>query len=182
MSGTEDEEHSSAIKTPKQLITVLLAAFVFPVLTIMLLAQLVTSDKPVNQNDPVYSDEAVAKRLQPVGRLILAGDSPRADEDVGATTAQTTGVVAAPIAAADGADRIKTIYTASCAACHTSGAAGAPKLGDKSTWAPRIKSGTDTLYNSALKGKNAMPAKGGNTSLSDDDVKAVVDYMVSQAK
>ena len=174
MSGIDEEEgHSSAIKTPKQLITVLLAAFVFPVLTIMLLAQLVTGDRPVNQNDPVYSDEAVAKRLQPVGRLMLAGDSPRADEDVGATTVQT--------AAADGADRIKTIYTASCAACHTSGAVGAPKLGDKSTWAPRIKSGTDTLYNSALKGKNAMPAKGGNTSLSDADVKAVVDYRVSQA-
>ncbi len=182
MSGTEDDGHSSAIKTPKQLITVLLAAFVFPVLTIMLLAQLVTGDRPVNQNDPVYSDEAVAKRLQPVGRLMLVGDSPRADEDVGATTVQTASAAAAPIAAADGADRIKTIYTASCAACHTSGAAGAPKLGDKSTWAPRIKSGTDTLYNSALKGKNAMPAKGGNTSLSDADVKAVVDYMVSQAK
>jgi cytochrome c5 len=84
--------------------------------------------------------------------------------------------------AADSGDKIKAAYTASCAACHTTGAAGAPKLGDKSTWAPRIKSGIDTLYNSAIKGKNAMPAKGGNASLSDADVKAVVDYMVSQAK
>jgi len=57
-----------------------------------------------------------------------------------------------------------------------------PKLGDKQAWAPRIKSGNDALYNSAIKGKKAMPAKGGNVSLSDVDVMAVVDYMVSQAK
>ncbi|PTR05712.1 cytochrome c5 [Nitrosospira sp. Nsp5] len=177
----EEEGHTSSIKTPKQLITVLVSAFLFPVLTIILLAQLVTGPRQIDQDDPIYSDEAVAKRLKPVGRLIVASDSPQADENVGVTS-QTAGAVAAPAAAADGADRIKTIYTASCAACHTSGAAGAPKLGDKSTWASRIKSGTDTLYNSALKGKNAMPAKGGNASLSDADVKAVVDYMVSQAK
>lgn len=175
----EEEGHTSSIKTPKQLITVLVSAFLFPVLTIILLAQLVTGHRQIDQDDPIYSDEAVAKRLKPVGGLIVANDSP-ADENVGATS--QPGAVAAPVAAADGADRIKTIYTASCAACHTSGAAGAPKLGDKSTWASRIKSGTDTLYNSALKGKNAMPAKGGNASLSDADVKAVVDYMVSQAK
>ncbi|KIO48025.1 cytochrome c5 family protein [Nitrosospira sp. NpAV] len=183
MSGTEDEDegHSSAIKTPKQLITVLVAAFVFPVLTIMLLAQLVTGDREINQDDPIHSDEAVAKRLKPVGGLVLASDSPQTDENAGVTS-RMEAAAAAPVAAADGADKIKTIYTTSCAACHTSGAAGAPKLGDKSTWAPRIKSGTDTLYNSAIKGKNAMPAKGGNASLSDADVKAVVDYMVSQAK
>jgi cytochrome c5 len=62
------------------------------------------------------------------------------------------------------------------------GAAGAPKQGDKAAWAPRIKNGNGTLYASAIKGKNAMPAKGGNASLSDDDVKSVVDFMVSQAK
>lgn len=179
----EEEGHTSSIKTPKQLITVLVSAFLFPVLTIILLAQLVTGDRTVDQNDPIYSDEAIAKRLKPVGRLIVASDSTQADENVGvASQAGAAAAVAAPAAAADGADRIKTIYTASCAACHTSGAAGAPKLGDKSTWGPRIKSGADVLYNSALKGKNAMPAKGGNASLSDADVKAVVDYMVSQAK
>jgi cytochrome c5 len=183
VSKTEDEEegHSSAIKTPKQLIAVLVAAFLFPVLTIILLAQLATGDRQINQDDPIYSDEAVAKRLKPVGRLIIASDSPQTEEDTGVTS-QATGAAAVPVAAADGEDRIKTIYTASCAACHTSGVAGAPKLGDKSTWAPRIKGGTDTLYNSAIKGKNAMPAKGGNPSLSDADVKAVVDYMVSEAK
>jgi cytochrome c5 len=75
----------------------------------------------------------------------------------------------------------KKVYEASCAACHGTGAAGAPKFGDKAAWAPRIKQGSETLYNSALKGKNAMPPKGGS-SASDDEVKAAVDYMTSASK
>jgi cytochrome c5 len=69
-----------------------------------------------------------------------------------------------------------------CFSCHDAGIAGAPKLGDKAAWAPRIATGMDTLYTSSLKGKNAMPAKGGNPALSDDDVKAAVDWMVAQSK
>ncbi len=82
--------------------------------------------------------------------------------------------------AADG----KATYTKACASCHATGAAGAPKFGDKAAWAPRIKTGMPALYNTALKGKpgTAMMAKGGNASLSDDDVKAAVDYMVAAAK
>lgn len=182
MSGTEDEEgHSSGIKTPKQLVVVLLAAFVFPVTIILLLAQFVTGDVPIDLDNPVFSDAAVEKRLKPVGEWVATSDSPQPEVKLDGAD-QVANAVAAPAAAADGAEKVKTIYTASCAACHTTGAAGAPKLGDKSTWAPRIKTGVDMLYNSALKGKNAMPPKGGNASLSDDDVKAVVDYMVSEAK
>ncbi len=77
---------------------------------------------------------------------------------------------------------VQTIYSSSFSACHASGAAGAPKLGDKEVWAPRIKSGSEVLYNSAIKGKRAMPPKGGNISLSNEDVKAVVDYMVIKAE
>lgn len=73
-------------------------------------------------------------------------------------------------------------YQAACAACHDSGAAGAPKLGDKAAWGSRIGGGAAALYASALNGKGAMPAKGGNASLSDTDVKAAVDYMVAQSK
>jgi cytochrome c5 len=72
-------------------------------------------------------------------------------------------------------------YKASCSACHDAGVAGAPKMGDKAAWAPRIATGMDTLYASAIKGKNAMPAKGGSGA-SDDDVKAAVQYMVAAAK
>ena len=67
-------------------------------------------------------------------------------------------------------------------ACHATGAAGAPKYGDKAAWAPRIKQGANALYASALHGKGAMPPKGGNTALADDAVKAAVDYMVTAAK
>ena len=66
--------------------------------------------------------------------------------------------------------------------CHAAGIAGAPKFGDKAVWAPRIKTGIEMLYANSLKGKNAMPPKGGNLSLPDADVKAAVDYMVAQAK
>ena len=78
-------------------------------------------------------------------------------------------------AAADG----KVIYDMTCGACHNN---LAPKLGDKEAWAPLAKNGADELVASVVKGKGAMPAKGGNTALSDDEVKAGVDYMTTAAK
>ncbi len=83
----------------------------------------------------------------------------------------------APATAGDG----KAVYDKVCSACHASGVAGAPKLGDAAAWAPRIKAGQASLYQSALKGKKSMPPKGGNPGLPDADVKAAVDYMVAQA-
>jgi len=73
-------------------------------------------------------------------------------------------------------------YKSICFACHGTGAAGAPKLGDKAMWAPRIATGNDALYAAAINGKGAMPAKGGNPALSDGDIKGAVDYMVGQSK
>jgi cytochrome c oxidase subunit 2 len=94
--------------------------------------------------------------------------------------AQAVGAPAGAAAAgkADG----KTTLDTACAVCHAAGVAGAPKVGDKAAWAPRIKQGKDTLYASALKGKGAMPPKGGNTALSDDAVKAAVDLMIAAAR
>ena len=70
--------------------------------------------------------------------------------------------------------------------CHTSGAAGAPITGDKADWGPRIAQGVDVLYTHAIEGftgqKGVMPARGGSTTLSDEEVKAAVDYMVAQAQ
>ena len=99
----------------------------------------------------------------------------------------------APAAPAEGGAKVaastdtgKKVYDATCMACHAAGVAGAPKLGDKAAWGPRIAQGNDTLYTHALKGfqgkAGVMPAKGGNTSLSDADVKAAVDYMVAAGK
>jgi cytochrome c5 len=76
----------------------------------------------------------------------------------------------------------KKIFESNCVACHGAGIAGAPKAGDKAAWAPRLKAGMDALYESALKGKNAMPPKGGNKELADAEVKAAVDYIASLAK
>jgi cytochrome c5 len=80
--------------------------------------------------------------------------------------------------AADG----QTIYRQSCQSCHASGVAGAPKLGDKDAWAPRIATGMDAMMASVMNGKNAMPPKGACMSCSDDDLKAAVQYMVDEAK
>ncbi|MBI1423747.1 MAG: c-type cytochrome [Gammaproteobacteria bacterium] len=80
----------------------------------------------------------------------------------------------------------KQIYSGTCFACHGTGAAGAPKAGDKAAWAEHVAKGLPTLYTHAIHGftgkKGMMPAKGGNAGLSDDDVKAAVDYMVSLVK
>ncbi|MEQ1879558.1 MAG: c-type cytochrome [Burkholderiales bacterium] len=83
-------------------------------------------------------------------------------------------------AAASGTN--KGAYDKICAVCHSAGIAGAPKTGDKAAWAPRIAAGQAALYNSALKGKNAMPPKGGMLDLPDAEVKAAVDYMVNASK
>lgn len=76
----------------------------------------------------------------------------------------------------------KKVYEGLCAACHATGAAGAPKTGDKAAWKPRVAQGADTLHQHAIKGIRAMPAKGGNPALSDAEVTAAVDHMVGQSK
>ena len=76
----------------------------------------------------------------------------------------------------------KAVYESACAACHGAGVAGAPKLGDKAAWVPRLSTGADALHAAALKGKGVMPPKGGNSALSDADVFAAVDFMIIQAK
>lgn len=76
----------------------------------------------------------------------------------------------------------KKTYDSVCFACHNTGVAASPKLGDKEAWAPRLAEGMDAVYKIALQGKGAMPAKGGRTDLSDEAVKEAVDYMVSTVK
>lgn len=89
---------------------------------------------------------------------------------------------AKPAPMADSSGKGESIYKQSCAVCHAAGVAGAPKLTDRAAWVPRIAKGMEAMYASATKGKGAMPAKGGNPSLSEADVKAAVDYMVAQTR
>jgi cytochrome c5 len=134
------------------------------------------------KDSPAMAPEAVAKRIGPVAKLMVdSGGAPAPATQAAAPVAVAT--VAAPQKAGKTeASKGKAIYEGYCMACHGAGVAGSPKFGDKAAWAPRIKSGMEALYGSALKGKGAMPPKGGNTSLADADVKAAVDYMVAAAK
>ncbi|HHX2503271.1 c-type cytochrome [Neisseria mucosa] len=100
-------------------------------------------------------------------------EAPKAD----AAKADDKGAAAPAAGGADG----KKVYEANCQACHGGAVPGVPHVGKKEDWAPRIKQGKDTLHKHALEGFNAMPAKGGNGSLSDDEVKAAVDYMANQS-
>lgn len=99
-----------------------------------------------------------------------------------ATAATVMVAVAEPAKAGAGAaGAVPVLYTQVCQVCHAAGVAGAPKLGDKAAWAPRLAQGIDGLTASAIKGKNAMPPKGGSAA-PDADIKVVVAYMVSTVK
>ncbi|MBZ8144135.1 cytochrome c5 family protein, partial [Rubrivivax gelatinosus] len=114
--------------------------------------------------------------------------TPAAAPEASTPAAATTPAAPAPteVAAAPANDVGKSTYGKVCVMCHGSGIAGAPKIGDKAAWAPRIAQGQDTLYKHAIEGftgsQGMMPAKGGGASLSDDDVKAAVDHMVSLSR
>ena len=121
---------------------------------------------------------AVAPAEQAAAPAAAAPAEQAAAPAAAAPAEQAAAPAAAPAAGVDG----EKVYKSVCFACHDSGVANSPKLGDKAAWGPRLATGKDALYNSALHGKNAMPAKGGNPALSDDEVKAAVDFMMSQAQ
>lgn len=121
------------------------------------------------------AQSTVDERIKPTAEVSIA---PAARPQ----PASPSGSSAAGSASGAGNKVGETTYNALCMGCHASGALGSPKFGDKAAWAPRIAQGMETLYQSALKGKKSMPAKGGNPGLSDAEVKATVDYMVAAAK
>jgi cytochrome c5 len=151
-----EAHHESFIKTPQQLVVVILLSFVVPVVGIILIVQLVLSQRAPDPQ--ALAPEAVAARIQPVARVEFG----------------------AP-AAAPGARSAEAIVQATCAACHQAGAAGAPRLGDKAAWAPRIKSGLNAMMQSVIKGKGAMPPRAGDSSLTDAEINRAVVHMANQA-
>jgi cytochrome c5 len=126
---------------------------------------------------------AQAEILPPEGDSRAAGNAP---PDQAASPAAASPVAEAapvtPAAASGDAKKPEDIYASLCRTCHEFGVVGAPKKGDKAAWAPRIATGMETLYRSAIEGKGAMPPKGGQASLSDDEIKASVDYLVNLAR
>ena len=105
----------------------------------------------------------IEARTAPMSKVCLEGDN-------------SCGSVA--VAAVSGPKSAEDVYNASCNACHGTGAAGAPKMGDAAAWGPRIAKGADTLYAHAINGFNGMPPKGLCMSCSEDEIKGAVDYMV----
>lgn len=130
------------------------------------------------------SSRMVACAAAVLGLALVAGCGKK--EEAAAPAAPPVAAPAPAPAAVAVNEAGKSVYGKACALCHAAGVAGAPKPGDKEDWAPRIAQGNDVLYKHALEGftgaKGAMPARGGNASLSDDDVKAAVDFMVAQSR
>ena len=153
----DPDSHEGFIRTPKQLITVVVAAFVLPVIIIILLTNYVAFESKSGAGSNAMSPEAVALRLQPVGSIEIRDAS---DAGVLKTGEQ--------------------VFQAQCSACHATGAAGAPKFGDEAAWAPRIKTGFDALLHSALKGKGNMPPQGGG-EMSEVEIGRGVVYMANKA-
>jgi cytochrome c5 len=255
MSGNP---HESLIKTPKQLVIVLVLSFVVPIIVIILLAKLATSGRIYDKDSPAMSSEEVGKRIRPVAEVALGAAGPagkllKTGEEVYRSVCMAchaTGIAKAPkfgdrrdwarrvgegqkklvqtaikgagpmparggafdlsdieveravvymanaagakfrepaaaapagpapAARADG----KKVYESTCITCHGTGVANAPKFGDKKAWAMHLMYGTQSVYESALKGKGAMPPKGGNLTLSEAEVKAAVDHMIGAVK
>lgn len=159
--------------------TLVIGALIAFTVAMYFLANKLASDYiDTDNSENEFAIERAGERLAPVADVRTSNNPPPAAPVKVAATVTTN----EETKAIDG----QAIYQQACFACHGTGAAGAPKLGDKADWGPRIAKGMDTLVKHALEGfqgeKGFMPAKGGRTDLSDAEVKAALEYMVNQAK
>ena len=159
MSDAHDQ-HESPIKTPGQLIVAVVAALVVPIIIIVLLIKYVSSGDVVGAGSNAQTPEAIVARISPVA-------------NEGYTFKDASG----PKVLQSG----EAVYKMVCAACHDSGAAGAPKFADAAGWGPRIAQGYDKVLAHAMTGLNAMPAKGGNPDLDDVEVARAVVHLANSA-
>jgi cytochrome c5 len=149
-----DEHHTGPIKTPGQFLATVIYSFVVPVFVIIgLVYYVVSENKPAA--GAVDMEKAISTRIAKVGTVEIrdANRELKSGEDV---------------------------FKAQCAACHATGAAGAPKLGDAGAWGARLKSGYEALLGSALKGKGAMGAQGGG-DFDDVEIGRAVVYMANNS-
>lgn len=152
------DQGNALIKTPRQLITVLVLALGVPVVVIILLATYVVRSSSGGAGSDAMSVKAIAERMEPVGIVVLAA--------TGAAKVLQTG---------------EAVNKASCSACHATGVAGAPRTGDVAAWAPRIKQRFDLLVKHAVDGFKTMPPKGGNPNLDAIEVARAVAFMANQS-
>lgn len=150
--------------------SVMLIAMIALTFILAVLAGIMAGDvnERLKAENEIENTENIVDRIAPVGQIAIGKV---ADAVVPAATAAMSG---------------DEVYNKACIACHGAGVAGAPAVGDVDNWTARIAQGADVLYDHAINGYSGsagyMPAKGGNPSLSDDDVKAAVDYMVDNSK
>jgi cytochrome c5 len=159
-------------------------SLVIGVLAIAALGIFVLATKISDRTQEVYKRDGaeyqatIAERIRPVGEVYLPGEEAAA----AAPTAETVSEPE-PVAAALSGPQV---YNSACLACHGAGIGGAPMLGDAEAWTARIAQGTDVLKDHAINGYQGsvgfMPAKGGRTDLSDEEVASAVDYMVSESQ
>ena len=157
---SDPQHHDPLIKTPRQLIITVLAAFLVPIVVITLLVSYVVSAPKTGAGSEGMTKQSVSERIAPVARFELV--------DATAPRTMKSG---------------EEVFKSTCTTCHTAGVAGAPKVGDNAAWAPRIAQGEATLFDHAIKGfqgkSGVMPAKGGNTDLADFEVDRAVVYMAN---
>lgn len=159
--------------SPKYLIGSLIVVAVLFLIANLILSNMLAIADSVVEPEPMDA-ESIAERIKPVARENIGeeqvAEAPAADE---------TDTADASAGAEDSVG--KQVVSQVCAVCHGTGMMNSPKVGNADDWAPRLEKGMDTLYDHAINGFNMMPARGGNPKLSDDEVKAAVDYMISSA-
>lgn len=158
MSDVHNEQQSF-IRTPKQLVIAVAGFFLIIVIGIILLVTFVTNKRLVGTGSENQSPASINTRIRPIAEEGFAF------KDVNAPKVLQSG---------------QAVFTAVCAACHATGAAGAPKVGDAGAWHARIAQGYDVLVQHAVQGIRAMPPKGGNPDLDDVEVARAVVYMANQ--
>lgn len=153
-----DHDVTMTKTTPQQFFFALWGGLFAPIIAIALIVGLIAKIEGSHSTQAAmaYNDKAVEERIRPVGAVnIVDANAVRIDKEG------------------------EQVFGEVCTSCHTSGALGAPKFGDKSAWGPRIKQGYETLIQHALNGIRQMPARGGNPDLSDLEVERAVAYMAN---
>ena len=166
-----------------------LAGLVLFTIVVILVARAVGGD----ENSGPMTDADIDERTKPYSTVRVAGQpaepapaaapapAPAMPEAAPAAPAAAPVAMAPAAAPAEAAIDGQSLYSA-CAACHDTGAAGAPRLGDVAAWSTRLGAGVDALTASAINGKGAMPPKGGRVDLSDAQIRAIVEYMIAESK
>lgn len=156
-----EQHHDFPKTTVKQVIIATLGGLFAPLLVIFLVVKLLLGVQAnyLEDADPAVTAAVVEERIKPVGEP------------------EVVAVEAGPHVDKSGEDVVNSV----CAACHASGAMGAPKIGDKAGWGPRIAQGYETLIKHAIAGIRMMPARGGNATLTDGEIANAVAYMANQS-